>query len=34
MLGRKTASITLDRYGHLYDDDLQALENRMDQGDG
>jgi len=31
MLGHKTASITLDRYGHLYDEDLIALADRMDQ---
>jgi integrase len=31
MLGHKTASITLDRYGHLYDEDLITLADRMDQ---
>jgi integrase len=31
MLGHKTASITLDRYGHLYDEDLVTLANLMDQ---
>jgi integrase len=31
MLGHKTASITLDRYGRIIDDDLQALADRMDE---
>lgn len=31
MLGHKTASITLDRYGHLYDEDLVVLADRMEQ---
>jgi integrase len=31
MLGHKTASITLDRYGHLYDEDLIALADLMDE---
>lgn len=30
MLGHKTASITLDRYGHLYDEDLITLADQMD----
>lgn len=31
MLGHKTASITLDRYGHLYTDDLEALADRLNE---
>ena len=31
MLGHKTAWITLDRYGHLYDEDLITLADRMDE---
>jgi integrase len=31
MLGHKNASITLDRYGHLYDEDLMTLADRMDE---
>lgn len=30
MLGHKRASITLDRYGHLYDSDMDELAVRMD----
>lgn len=30
VLGHKSASITLNRYGHLYDDDLETLAERMD----
>jgi hypothetical protein len=29
MLRHKTASITLDNYGHLYDDDLQAWQTGL-----
>lgn len=29
MLGHKTATLTLDRYGHLYDDELDSLASRM-----
>ncbi|AHH17272.1 phage integrase family protein [Nocardia nova SH22a] len=32
MLGHKTATMTLDLYGHLYDDDLDAVAERMDAG--
>jgi hypothetical protein len=31
MLGHKTASITLDRCGHLYDEDLIVLADLMDE---
>jgi integrase len=30
MLGHSSAQITLDRYSHLYDDDLEALADSMD----
>jgi hypothetical protein len=30
MLGHASAQITLDRYSHLYDDDLEDLEDSMD----
>lgn len=30
MLGHSSAQITLDRYSHLYDDDLEALADTMD----
>ena len=30
LLGHKTASLTLDRYGHLYDDDLDAVAVAFD----
>ncbi len=30
-LGHATASMTLDVYGHLYDDDLDALANAIDK---
>lgn len=29
MLGHSSATLTLDRYGHLYDDELDSLANRM-----
>lgn len=29
-LGHKSAAMTLDQYGHLYDDDLDAVSGRMD----
>ncbi|WP_280383088.1 tyrosine-type recombinase/integrase [Nocardia wallacei] len=32
MLGHKTATMTLDLYGHLYDDDLDAVAEGMDAG--
>jgi integrase len=31
MLGHRTATITLDRYAHLFDDDLRALALRLDR---
>ena len=30
LLGHKTAALTLDRYGHLYGDDLDAVANAFD----
>jgi site-specific recombinase XerD len=30
MLGHASAQITLDRYSHLYDDDLEDLADAMD----
>ena len=30
MLGHKTASMTLDVYGHLYTEDLEDLVDRLD----
>jgi site-specific recombinase XerD len=30
MLGHKSATLTLDRYGHLYQDDLQNVADRLD----
>lgn len=30
LLGHKTATLTLDRYGHLYPDDLDALATAFD----
>ena len=30
MLGHKTAVLTLDRYGHLFPDDLDAVANAFD----
>jgi hypothetical protein len=30
MLGHRSATQTLDRYGHLYADDFQALAERLD----
>jgi integrase len=30
MLGHKSATLTLDRYGHLYGDELQDLADRLD----
>ncbi len=32
MLGHKTATLTLDLYGHLYDDDLDAVAEAIDSG--
>ncbi|MQY22459.1 tyrosine-type recombinase/integrase [Nocardia macrotermitis] len=32
MLGHKTATMTLDLYGHLYEDDLDAVAEGMDLG--
>ena len=31
MLGHRSATQTLDRYGHLYPSDLDALAERLDQ---
>jgi integrase len=31
MLGHRHASVTLDRYGHLYDSDLEDLAERLDE---
>jgi len=31
MLGHKNASMTLDVYGHLYTEDLEALSDRLDE---
>jgi len=31
MLGHKRASMTLDVYGHLYTEDLEALADRLDE---
>jgi hypothetical protein len=31
MLGHKNASMTLDRYGHLYTDNLEDLAERLDE---
>jgi site-specific recombinase XerD len=30
MLGHKSATLTLDRYGHLYADELQSVADRLD----
>jgi integrase len=30
MLGHKSATLTLDRYGHLYTDELQSVADRLD----
>jgi site-specific recombinase XerD len=30
MLGHKSATLTLDRYGHLYPDELQGVADRLD----
>ena len=30
LLGHKSASLTLDRYGHLYPDELQGVADRLD----
>ena len=32
LLGHKTATMTLDRYGHLYPDDLSAVADALDVG--
>ncbi|MFG1784014.1 tyrosine-type recombinase/integrase [Rhodococcus oryzae] len=32
MLGHRTATLTLDRYGHLFDDELDGLASRLDAG--
>ena len=29
-LGHKTATMTLDQYGHLFDDDLDDVADKMD----
>jgi integrase len=31
-LGHKTATMTLDNYGHLFDDDLDGVADRMGVG--
>ncbi len=31
MLGHRNASMTLDRYGHLYTEDLEAVADRLDE---
>jgi integrase len=30
-LGHSTAALTLDRYSHLYDEDLEALADALDE---
>jgi integrase len=30
MLGHKSATVTLDQYGHLFGDDLDAIADRLD----
>ena len=30
LLGHKTATLTLDRYGHLFPDDLDAVASALD----
>ncbi len=30
MLGHASATLTWDRYGHLYDDDLDTVAERLD----
>ena len=30
MLGHSSATLTWDRYGHLYDDDLDSVAERLD----
>ena len=30
-LGHKTATMTWDRYGHLYPDDLETVADRLDE---
>jgi hypothetical protein len=30
ILGHKSATLTLDRYGHLYPDELQGVADRLD----
>jgi hypothetical protein len=30
MLGHASATLTLDRYGHLFGDELDAVANRLD----
>ncbi|MEA3532068.1 MULTISPECIES: tyrosine-type recombinase/integrase [Nocardia] len=32
MLGHKTATLTLDLYGHLFDDDLDPVADAMNRG--
>ena len=32
LLGHKTATMTLDRYGHLFPDDLDAVADRLNEG--
>jgi site-specific recombinase XerD len=31
MLGHKSAAVTLDRYGHLFPDDLEQLAAQLDR---
>jgi len=31
MLGHRHASMTLDRYGHLYTEDLEAVAEKLDE---
>jgi hypothetical protein len=30
MLGHKSATVTLDQYGHLFGDDLDTIADRLD----
>jgi hypothetical protein len=32
LLGHKTATLTLDRYGHLYPDELGVIADALDDG--
>ncbi len=31
MLGHASATLTLDRYGHLFDDELDAVADHLDE---